>query len=58
MSDQNSHETTDTGTATIATTEMEARPEHPLKTGLWILGIVLVYYALQAWIFPAAGVQT
>lgn len=28
---------------------------HP---ALWMLGFVLVYYALQAWILPAAGVQT
>ena len=35
-----------------------AAAEHPMKTGLWVLGVVLVYYALQAWILPAAGVQT
>ena len=31
---------------------------HPLKTGLWMFGAVLMYYALQAWILPAAGIQT
>lgn len=31
---------------------------HPLMTALWILGAVLVYYALQVWILPAAGVRT
>ena len=31
---------------------------HPLKTGLWMFGALLMYYALQAWILPAAGIQT
>ena len=36
----------------------KAASDHPLKTGLWMLAAVLAYYALQAWILPAAGVQT
>ena len=32
--------------------------ESPLRTILWMLGFIFVYYALQAWILPAAGVQT
>lgn len=37
---------------------VEKQPDHSLKTGMWMLGVVLLYYALQAWILPAAGVQT
>ena len=46
--------------------EQEPHPESvaaksgdsPVKTGMWMLVAILVYYALQAWILPAAGVQT
>ncbi|MGK0187781.1 MAG: hypothetical protein ACI9R3_003571 [Verrucomicrobiales bacterium] len=37
---------------------VEKKGGHPFQTGMWMLGAVLVYYALQAWILPAAGVQT
>ena len=49
--------------ATQAVAEKSAAPavepsESPTKTGLWILGVMLIYYAIQAWLLPAAGVQT
>ena len=29
-----------------------------LRTGFWLLGAVGIYYAIQVWLLPSAGVQT